>query len=72
MKGWLRVKEAMEYCGVSERTIYNWIKHEGLKQSKVRGTVLISVKELDSFLETHTVTDMTELEINIIIEDVMK
>ena len=30
MKEWLRPKEAQEYCGVSKRTIQNWIKFEGL------------------------------------------
>ncbi len=27
MKGWLRVKEAPEYCGVSKRTIRNWMSY---------------------------------------------
>lgn len=43
MKEWLRLKEAQDFCGVSKRTLQNWIKYEGLKYSKVRGTVLISV-----------------------------
>ena len=48
--GWLRIKQACLYCSVSERTIRNWLK-EGLRFSKVHGTVLISVENLDEFLK---------------------
>ena len=56
MKNWLRVKEAQEYCGVSERTVYNWINNEGLKHSKVNGSILIKVQDIDEFIEMHCVS----------------
>ena len=71
MKEWLRLKEAQDYCGVSKRTIQNWIKYEGLKYSKVRGTVLISVKSLDSFLERFSVSNDNEAEIDQIVNEIL-
>ena len=49
MRGWLRVHEAAEYCGVSTRTIRDWMKMQGLVYSRVRATILISVQNWISF-----------------------
>jgi len=49
-RGWLRIKDACDYCSVSERTIRNWMG-EGLRFSKVKGVVLIKANNLDEFLK---------------------
>ena len=71
MKGWLRIKEAPEYCGVSEGTLRMWIKDKGLKSSKVRGIVLINVADLDRFIEKYTVFDESQ-KIEEVVDDVIK
>lgn len=55
MIGWLRAKAAAKYCGVGERTVRSWLRNDGLKYSKIRGTVLIKVDWLDEFLSSHQV-----------------
>ena len=50
MKGWLKAKPASKYAGVSERTLRTWLK-EGLRYSKVRGSILIKVTWLDEYIE---------------------
>ena len=49
--GWLGVKAASRYCCVSPRTIRAWIAEESLKHSRVRGLILIKVKDLNEFIE---------------------
>jgi len=51
MKGWLKVKSAATYCSISERTLRTWLKDDGLKHVRVRGTILIKIEWLDTFLE---------------------
>jgi excisionase family DNA binding protein len=51
MKGWLKPKAAAEYCDIGERTLRKWLKEDGLRSSKIRGTTLIKVKWMDQFLE---------------------
>ena len=71
MKCWLRVSEAAKYCGVSIRTIRDWMKVEGLKYSKVRGTVLIQVHDLGGFLETYTVPCHGGVDIDSVVNEVL-
>ncbi|MFC1512105.1 helix-turn-helix domain-containing protein [Candidatus Latescibacterota bacterium] len=71
MKNWLRVKEAQEYCGVSERTIYNWIKNDGLKYSKVKGIILINRQSLDEFIENHRVPGSIQNEVEKILGKIL-
>lgn len=54
--GWLRIRQACEYCNVGERTLRTWLK-KGLPFSKVHGVVLISVKNLDEFLQHYEVQE---------------
>jgi len=49
-QAWLRIKDAAEYCGVCKRTLMSWLKDEGLRYAKIRGTVLIKSEWLDAFL----------------------
>jgi len=55
MQGWLRLKEAARYCGVSKRTLQTWIKDEGLRTTRIRGSILIKREWVDQFLEDHAV-----------------
>ena len=53
LRGWLTVKKAAEYCGMSERTVRNWFK-QGLKHSRLKSrTILIKVAWMDEYLETY-------------------
>jgi predicted site-specific integrase-resolvase len=55
MIGWLKIKQAAHYAGVSERTMRNWLK-DGLKHSRLpTGTVLIHVSNIDSCLDGYAV-----------------
>ena len=55
MQGWLRPKAAAVYCNVGERTLRTWLGEGELRFSKIKGTVLIKVSWLDSFLQNHEV-----------------
>jgi excisionase family DNA binding protein len=57
MKGWLKPKAAAEYCDIGERTLRTWLKEDGLRSSKIRGTVLIKKSWIDKFLEAHEATN---------------
>ena len=50
MQGWFRVKQAAQYCGISERTLSEWLRM-GLRRAKVGGCVLIKREWLDEFIE---------------------
>jgi predicted site-specific integrase-resolvase len=55
MIGWLKIKPAARYAGVSERTMRNWLK-DGLKHSRLpTGTVLIHASNIDSYLDGYAV-----------------
>jgi excisionase family DNA binding protein len=48
--GWLNVKAAAHYSGVSERTMRHWLSN-GLAHSRpLGGNILISTKAIDEFL----------------------
>ena len=71
MAGWLRVKDAQEYCGVSERTIHNWLHKDGLKHSKVNGTILIKSQDIDELIERHQVSESVHEKANKIIQELL-
>lgn len=55
MKGWLKIKAASAYSGVSPRTVRKWLK-QGLKHSRLSsGTVIISFDAVDEFLSSFEV-----------------
>jgi len=56
MKAWGKVKTIAERSDVSPRTVRTWLK-DGLPYVKVRGIVLIKFEQLDSFLESYSVSD---------------
>ena len=69
MIGWLKVKDAAKYSGVSVRTFRDWLK-DGLKHSKLQtGTILIKPASIDAYLEQFEVCDATD--INRVIDDVV-
>ena len=55
-RGYAKVKKAAKYAGVSERTFRDWLK-DGLRHSRVRGTILISYAALDEYLMDFEVRD---------------
>ena len=57
MQGWVKIKRASKYAGVSERTMRHWFK-EGLKHSRLpTGTILIRYSDIDDWLEGFAVAD---------------
>lgn len=62
MQGWLKPKAAARYCDVGERTLRTWLKEDGLRSSKIRGTTLIKISWLDCFLGEREVSRNNELE----------
>ena len=68
-RGWLRVRDAAAYCGLSERTIRGLLK-QGLRHSRLAsGTVLIKVEWIDEFF---TKFEVMGNESDRIVEEVMK
>ena len=70
MRGWLKPKAAANYCDVGERTLRTWLKDEGLRSSRIRGSILIKVEWLDQFLQQHELN--TERLVDNIVSDVCK
>ena len=68
--GWLRPKQAAEYCGVSERTLREWLKG-GLRCVRKGNIVLIKVEWFDSFLEGFE-TDDQGFEIDRLVDDMVE
>jgi excisionase family DNA binding protein len=53
--GWMKVKVAARYTGVSERTMRTWLK-QGLPHSRMpSGSILISQENIDRFLHSFEV-----------------
>lgn len=53
-KKWYTVKEAAEYLGVSQPTIFRWMKEEVLSFYKIGGSTRFSQEGLDSLIEKST------------------
>jgi excisionase family DNA binding protein len=49
-KGWLRIREAATYSGVSARTLRDWLK-QGLKSYRVKGALLVHPSDIDNFIK---------------------
>jgi excisionase family DNA binding protein len=49
-EGWLRIREAAKYSGISTRTLRDWLKM-GLKSYRVRGAILVCADDIDSFIK---------------------
>jgi hypothetical protein len=66
--GWRKVRRAAEYCGLSERTVRKLLK-EGLAHSRLpSGTILISLRRLDEYLEA---LEVKENAIDQLVDDVL-
>jgi excisionase family DNA binding protein len=51
--GWLKIKDAAKYAGVSERTLEDWLK-QGLKFAQIpSGLRLIKPEWIDNYLERY-------------------
>lgn len=53
-KDWYSIREAAEYLGVSQPTIYRWMKDELLSFYKVGGSTRFSKEGLDAVIEKTT------------------
>lgn len=71
--GWLKVKAASRYSGISERTMRSWLK-QGLPHSKMpSGMVLIKEQDIDCYLGNFQIEDNAPEKIaNSLIEELAK
>lgn len=71
---WLGLRELTEYADISERTIRSWIYSptDPLPATKVCGKVLVRKSEFDSYLERHRVRPLHTLDLNAIVNAVVK
>jgi hypothetical protein len=69
LRGWLKVRPAASYAGVKERTFRSWFK-SGLRHSRLpSGTVLVSIRAIDEYLEKF---EVAENRVDAIVNDVMR
>ena len=67
-RGYCKVKRAAQYAGVSERTFRKWLK-DGLRHSRVKGTILIRYAWIDEYLARYAVL---QDEVDEIVEEILK
>ncbi len=73
MNGWVKIKPASKYAGISERTMRDWLK-AGMRHVRIpSGTVLIQYIWIDEFLNRFEVEGGTGAEdVNRIVADVCR
>lgn len=60
-RGYMKIKAAAEYIGLSERTVRSLLKTGGLPHFRLRsGTVLIAYRDVDEWIERHKVGDQPD------------
>ena len=71
---WLGLRDLTYYANVSERTIRSWIRSpvHPLPAVKVSGKVLVRKSDFDAFLQRHRVRPLEEIDIDAIVQDVLK
>jgi excisionase family DNA binding protein len=70
--GWLKVKDAAKYAGVSERTLEDWLK-QGLKYAQIpSGLRLIRPEWIDNYLEQFIHGVQTPVKGNKTLKEIMK
>lgn len=73
MEGWGPVKKIAKFVGMSEGTVRGWLKHDGLKHSRLKtGTILIKYADADKFLKSFQVDDSEADRIDRIVDGVMR
>ena len=68
MQGWLKIKEAAAYAGVSKRTFEDWLK-QGLRYVKPGGNRLTKPEWIDDFL---TGFEVKPEQVDHIVDEVMR
>jgi len=69
VEGWLKIKQASKYAGVSERTFRDWLK-QGLRYSQLNtGTILVKAQWIDEFLEGF---EVKENEVDTIVNEILR
>jgi len=64
MNGWVKVKQAAKYAGVSERTLEDWLK-AGLKYAQLpSGLRLIKYEWIDEYLQGFMAQDKVDQVVN--------
>jgi hypothetical protein len=71
---WLGLKELTRYASISERTLRSWVYSpvDPLPATKVCGKVLIRKSDFDTYLERHRIKPLEELNLDAIVQDVIK
>lgn len=71
---WLGLRDLTYYAHVSERTIRSWIRSpvNPLPAVKVCGKVLVRRSDFDAFLQRYRIRPLEEINIDAIVQDVLK
>lgn len=71
---WLGLRELTEYADLSERTLRSWIYSptDPLPATKVRGKVLVRKTDFDLYLQRHSVKPLKSIDLDGIVNAVMK
>lgn len=71
---WLGLRELSNYADISEKTLRSWIYSsvDPLPAVKVSGKVLVRRTEFDAYLHRHRVKPLQEINIDAIVQDVLK
>jgi hypothetical protein len=71
---WMDLKTIQQYACVSERTVRDWIHrpYNPLPAVQVEKKILIRRSQFDCWLESHPIQSANSIDINGIIEEVMK
>lgn len=72
MTGWLQIKPAAKYAGVSPGTIRTWIKKRGLKHSRIGGLILVRVQDIDEFLVGFCENHNLDKQINRLVDETIR
>lgn len=71
---WLGLRELSQYADVSQRTLRSWIYSpiDPLPATKVCGKVLVRKSDFDGYLQRYRIKPLDSLNIDAIVQDVMK
>lgn len=59
-KKYFTVSEAAEYLNIASSTVYELIREHQIAHSKIKGKILIDVKDLDNFFKKNRVQNLEE------------
>ena len=59
-KKYLTVNEAAEYLNIAGSTVYELIRERQIPHSRIKGKILIDIKDIDNFFRKNKVKDIED------------